>query len=313
MYPTLQNPYFGIFVKTQINSLEQRGLDIKLSCIGPYFGGYRKILSLKKEVQWSDIIHCHFGHLGSLALFWKFAQDKPLVVSYCGSDLLGSVRRNGRYHFKGKILALANSYLSRYVTYAIAKSGSLSKRIKTRRIKIIPSGVDMLLFKELDRESSRERIGLKDYPGKIILFLGQRNNPVKNFSLFQETLECLDFEFKYIALEAIPYEKVVYFLNSADVCVLTSFHEGSPNVIKEAMACNRPVVSVDVGDVKELFKGVEGCFVVKHDPKDIADAVSKAVQFDKVNARQRLLDLRLDLESTAEKIMNIYCDILNQD
>jgi glycosyltransferase involved in cell wall biosynthesis len=310
MFPMQDQPYSGIFVKKQVDSLAKTGLDVRVKCVGKFFGGYSRIFTLKNDVYWADIIHCHFGHTGSLGLVWKIISSKPIVVSYCGNDLLGDVGRNGKYHFKGKLLAFINSQLSRYVTCAIAKSEVLNTRIKTKKVEVIPSGVDMNLFCETDKEVSKKMINPEGYQGKIILFLGQKNLPVKNFSLFQEALKYLDFEFKYIILENVPYEKVVYFMNASDVCVLTSFHEGSPNVIKEAMACNRPIVSVDVGDVKRLLSGISGCSIVTHNPGEIADSIRKAMQFDKVQARQRLLELGLDLESTAEKIKNIYRDIL---
>lgn len=107
-------------------------------------------------------------------------------------------------------------------------------------------------------------------------------------------------------LEDIPHDQVAYYMNAADVCVLTSHYEGSPNAIKEAMGCNRPIVSVDVGDVRELLGGINGSFVVSSNPADIAGAIKKAIEYRKTNARQRIFDLGLDLDTTAEKIIKVY-------
>jgi len=121
LYPTLKKSHFGIFVKNQIDSIRKKGINTKVICIGKDFGGYHKIFSIKNEINWSDIIHCHFGHIGTLALFWKLFKNKPLVVSYCGDDLLGSVGSDEKYHFKGKILASINSFFSKFNRFCNTK------------------------------------------------------------------------------------------------------------------------------------------------------------------------------------------------
>jgi len=312
MYPTDSHSYGGVFVRNQIDSLGRHGLNIKLKCIGRPFGGYSRIFSFRTEINEADIIHCHFGHTGSLALFWKLLERKPLVVSYCGDDLMGGVTEEGSYHLKGRLLASLNSLLSRYVDCAVVKSRQLAEKVKTKRVELIPNGVDMDLFREMDKQKARKKIGLETDEERIFFFLGQKNEPVKNFSLFEKSLTYLNFKFKFFVLENISYKDVVYYMNAADVCVLTSLHEGSPNVIKEAMACNRPIVSVDVGDVRELLGPVEGCFVVRHDPKEIAGAIRKSLDFQKTTARSRLLDLDLDLDGTAKRIIKLYEDILKK-
>jgi len=306
MYPYPGRPYFGIFVKNQIESLEAQGLNIKTIFIGRYFGGYKKILNIKEKVKWASLIHCHFGHTGSLTLPWKYLYRKPLVVSYCGDDLLGKIEPSGKVNFFHKIPSIINSYLSRFVDCAIAKSYQLARKIRCKKIEVIPNGVDLSFFREVPKDEALKKIGLSNHSRKIILFLGQRDNPVKNYSLFCQVLKYLDFEFKVLALENIPYEEVVYYLNASDVCVLTSIHEGSPNVVKEALSCNRPVVSVDVGDVNILLKDVKGCFITPHDPCEIASSIKKALKFEKSDGRRRIKELGLSLESVAERIIGIY-------
>jgi glycosyltransferase involved in cell wall biosynthesis len=77
----------------------------------------------------------------------------------------------------------------------------------------------------------------------------------------------------------MPHEAIPNYLNAADVLLLTSDHEGSPVVIKEAMACNLPIVSTNVGDVSEVIGGVEGCFLAEHTAEDLADKVELALEF----------------------------------
>jgi glycosyltransferase involved in cell wall biosynthesis len=306
IYPNKRNFYSGIFVKKQIDSLGKNGIDYQLVCLGKNLGGYRKIFFIKKKVEWADVIHAHFGHVGTLALAWKSIKNKPLVVSYCGSDILGALS------LKERFLAGVNVFFSKYVDYAIVRSAELSKKVKAKTIDVISSGIDMGLFQEIDQAQARKAVGLAEYSGRLILFLGQKNIRVKNFSLFKKALDCLDFEFKYLLLENIPHDRVPFYMNAADVCVLTSYYEGSPNVIKEAMGCNRPIVSVDVGDVRSLLGGINGCFVVDSDPRQIAGAIKKALDFRKTGVRQKIFELGLDLDATAEKVIRVYKAISNQ-
>jgi teichuronic acid biosynthesis glycosyltransferase TuaC len=305
MYPFSPGSYFGIFVKRQIDSLS-KSVEQKVISLAKASGGYAKIFSLGGEVSWADILHCHFGHTGSLALFWKFKKKKPLIVSYCGSDLLNNKG------LKEAAITNLNSLLSKYVDCAIVRTVELSKKVRAKRIRLIPSGVDVGIFRQMEQTEARKAIGLGNYTGKIILFLGQKNNRVKNFPLFKKALEDLDFKFKFMLLEGIAYDRVAYYMNAADVCVMTSHYEGSPNAIKEAMSCNRPIVSVEVGDVRELLGGIHGCSVVNSSPAQIAGAIKKASEYKQTNGRQRIFDQGLDLDATAGKIIKVYKEIYNQ-
>lgn len=312
MYPSRDRPYYGIFVQRQIESLRKKGLRCEVACVGKGFGGYREIFNLKERVGRAEIIHCHFGHTGSLALFWKAVKHKPVVVSYCGDDLLGRVDQGGGYSKKHGLFAFINSFLSRYVDYAVVQSGQLSEKVRSGRTDIIPYGTDTDSFCELNKSEAKERIGLKGYTGKLILFLGQKEVPVKNYRLLEDAFGYLDLEFECRTLGNIAQEDMIYLMNAADVCVLTSKHEGSPNVVREAMACNKPIVSVNVGngEVEELLGPVEGCYVTGYDPEELAGAIKKALNFERTEARNRLLELKLDLEGTSERIIKVYKETL---
>ena len=115
--------------------------------------------------------------------------------------------------------------------------------------------------------------------------------------------EGLDVELH--ALTDVPHEVVPTWLNAADAVLLTSAHEGSPNVVKEALACNVPVVSVDVGDVRERIGKVDGCHMADSTPEDIAAKVERVVARDRpVAGRERVADV--SLEAIAERLCEIY-------
>jgi teichuronic acid biosynthesis glycosyltransferase TuaC len=81
-------------------------------------------------------------------------------------------------------------------------------------------------------------------------------------------------------------------------------HEGSPNVIKEAMACNCPIVSTDVGDVKEVIGETEGCFISSFEAKDIATKLQLAINFGRTKGRQNIS--KLESHKIAKEIEKIY-------
>ena len=89
--------------------------------------------------------------------------------------------------------------------------------------------------------------------------------------------------------------------------------EGSPQFVKEAMACNCPIVSVDVGDVKEVIDSVENCYLAPYDAKDIAEKL-RIVLADgrRTNGRDKILKMGLDSESVAKKIVEIYKSVLSK-
>ena len=117
-------------------------------------------------------------------------------------------------------------------------------------------------------------------------------------------------DYSILTLENTPNNEVVYFINSADVVVLTSMHEGSPNVIKESMACNVPIVSTRVGDVKELIEGTVGCFLSNSDADDLAQKIQLALRHEgRTTGRSDIEHLRSEI--VAQKLVKLYRSILN--
>src|SRR5262249_9654504 len=127
-------------------------------------------------------------------------------------------------------------------------------------------------FKPLDRNVTRKQLG---WDPKVfhVLFPANSGDPVKRPKLAQATMDSLQSrgirgEIHY--LRGIPNDQVPVWLNASNVLLVTSLHEGSPTIVKEALACDLPVVSVDVGDVSERIMGIEGCYIALPDPNDLA-------------------------------------------
>ncbi|HMJ66304.1 MAG TPA: glycosyltransferase, partial [Candidatus Binatia bacterium] len=109
-------------------------------------------------------------------------------------------------------------------------------------------------------------------------------------------------------MRGIPTAEVPLWINASDAVLLTSAHEGSPNIVKEALACGVPVVSVDVGDVAERIDGIEGCHLAP------ADAAALAAKLRLVRQRGKRLDCRarlgeLSIVRVAEQLKECYEEV----
>ena len=305
-------------VKNQGESLSLQNIDLQYFFIShPGLKGYIKsIINLRKYLQINkfDIIHAHYGLSGVVALLAK--KKGNLLVSFMGDDLIGSHTTDGKFTIFSKIIAYLNVLLANVVyDHAIVKSNQMLMKLEHDKASVIPNGVDLSLFKPMDKSSARNLLKLNQTK-IIILFASNPNRSEKNYTLCKQAVDLINrHDVRLLTISEVSQEELVLYYNSADVLVLSSFHEGSPNVIKEAMSCNCPIVSTDVGDVKWVIGNTEGCFLSSFDAKDFADKINNALDFSahrgRTNGRARILELSLDSASVAKKIIDIYKKLLN--
>ena len=150
------------------------------------------------------------------------------------------------------------------------------------------------------------------------MFAASPARTVKNFKLFEKALEHVDPDNRIEThiLKNIPHKDIPKYLCASDAVVLTSRWEGSPNIIKEAMACNCPVVATDVGDVAWLFGDEPGHFLTRFEPADVAEKIRESLDFaerhGRTRGRERIRKLGLDSETIALKLMDVYSDVLEK-
>jgi glycosyltransferase involved in cell wall biosynthesis len=144
-----------------------------------------------------------------------------------------------------------------------------------------------------------------------VLFPGNPSDPVKGFALAQEAVRIVQKhmreEVELAVLWEVAPENVPLYMNAADVMILTSFSEGSPNVVKEALACNLPIVSLPVGDVPELLQGVEECHVVVGNAETLSTTIVAELHRGRAtNGRTAVQQKGLDLASVANRVLAVY-------
>ena len=262
--------------------------------IAGYLGNYKKLLAKINGFN-PDIVHAHYGLSGLLA---NLQRKVPVVTTYHGSDI------NNTWIFLFSRLCMMLSAHNIFVS-----SKNLTTSGLTRNQSLIPCGVDINLFSPVDKVLARKDMGL-DNAFTYILFAGAFQNKVKNAALAQASVAGIP---KVTLLELKDYsrEQVALLMNAVDVALMTSLTEGSPQFVKEAMACNCPVVSVPVGDVSEVLTGVEGCYISTYEPADVAEKIRLVLETGKrIEGRERIIYLKLDSDSVARRILEVYNSVV---
>ncbi|HEV2424639.1 MAG TPA: glycosyltransferase [Terriglobia bacterium] len=313
LWPTEADPGYGSFVQAQMESLRALGVDYDVLYVqgreSPlnYLRGVFEVRR-RLQVQRYDLIHAHFGLSGWVA---RFQRRLPLVVSFMGDDVLGRSDRRGRITGVGRLFQVSARMLARRADAVIVKSRQMKERLGLDAVHVIPNGVDLHLFAPLDRLAARSALGL-DPTRKYVIFPYSPTLPVKRFDLIEEAVRMAratgaGLEILQVAGE--PRERMRLYLNAADVLVLASYTEGSPNAVKEAMAVNLPVISVDVGDVAEVIGRTEGCFIVP--PR--ADAIAARIievcrRGSRTDGRDRIAE-HYSEPAIAKRILGVYASV----
>jgi len=201
-------------------------------------------------------------------------------------------------------------FLSAFNIFVSQKN--IDKSEQKSNFALIPCGVDTSLFYPMDKSEVRKGFGY-DANEQLILFAGAFNNKVKNGTLAQEAVSKLT-DVKLIELKGYTRNEVAQLMNAVDACLMTSHTEGSPQFIKEAIACNCPIVSVPVGDVTEVIEGVEGCYISSYDATELSETIKTALAFNKkTHGRERIIELGWNSKLIAKKLVDLYNFIQNKN
>lgn len=288
---------------------EQADFLIKANCKVDYFTvegkGARGYLKNRKQLlnKISDfkpvIIHAHYGLSGLLA---NLQRRVPVVTTYHGSDI------NNKKVLRFSKITMS---LSRFNIFVSKKNIETAKPEKNYTL--LPCGVDRNTFFPLNNKTEiRTKLNL-DISKRYVLFSSSFDNKVKNYDLAKKSVEKLE-NITLLELKNYSRRQVAELMNAVDCALMTSFSEGSPQFVKEAMACNCPVVSVNVGDVNENLTNVINSYVTSnYDEFEIAECLKKVFFTNKQsNGCERIIELKLDNELIINELINIYNNILKK-
>jgi glycosyltransferase involved in cell wall biosynthesis len=281
-WPHPGNPTYCIFIKRQVDSLRQAGLECDVLFINGYRSKAAYLLAAARLAIWNlsppRDYRLVYAQTGEAALVASFYRRAPLLVTYYGSDLLGRRRRDDSISLQNRVrTALVRQHARlarRTITQSRQMESVLPASVRSRNA-VIPNGIDTTLFRPLDRGEVRRRFG---WPAeaRVALFLASPAVACKRFWLAEAACAVARLQLPDLRLHVasgVPPDDVPLLLNAADCLLLTSSSEGSPNAIKEAVMCNLPVIATRVGDVAEVLDGVEPSFVCDDSEDALADAL----------------------------------------
>lgn len=293
----------GAVVQNQAITLTDTGIEIEyFLIIGKGMNGYLKnVFPLIKHLKNNkyDVIHSHYSltaFVTTLALW--FIPGKTHIVSLMGSD----TKLKGI--FKRLVKLGSNTFWSK----TIVKSRQMLEDSELKNAEIIPNGVDLQKIERIKRKLQSNETSKNKTNQPVVLFAANPSRESKNFPLAEQAIKNISSELKVVY--NLSHEEIIEELFKADVLLSTSLWEGSPNLIKEAMACNCPVVSTNVGDVEWLFENEPGCYLTTFESEDVAEKIKQALEFARTNSRsngrKRILELKLDAESVAKRLVKVY-------
>jgi teichuronic acid biosynthesis glycosyltransferase TuaC len=305
LWPSEEQPAYGPFISAAVDALRKQGL----ACDVLFIRGYRSpvayvagaFASLLMPLAYPHkylLVHCHGGET---ALAARFFLGGPVVASYLGTDILGArvggLRLRAKYWLRSRVLRMHAATMSATTTKSVEMEALLPSRARSRN-RVIPDGVDRGRFCPRDRAHARAELGWTS-DGTIVLFAGRAEAVEKRLWLAREVVHIAGIAIPDIELRiasSVPPNLMPLHYAAADCLLHTSVSEGSPNVVKEALACDLPVVATPAGDVRELLRDVEACAVSEVDPIALAGALVDILALHRPsNGRERTEHLSIDL------------------
>lgn len=310
------NTKFGIspFVKSQGDSIRKEGVDVHFFAVkgkglSAYKNAVKELKSYLKKEEF-DLIHSHYTFCGLLSILSR--PRIPIILSLMGDDAYGTPNSKGKTKPSTYYSIILTYLVQPFLKGIIAKSNEIGTYVwQKKKLNVIPNGVNVDEFYPIEKSTARKELGL-DEDQKYVLFLNNTNDVRKNFVLLKRTMEEEKLEdFKLLAPYPIAPNLVVTYLNACDLLVHTSWREGSPNLIKEAMMCNTPIVSSKVGDVREIFGDTEGCFLTEFNTMDLAKNINRGLSFSgRTQGREN--SAHLEQSVIAKKIINLYKKVVRK-
>ena len=290
------------FIIEQVESLKKIDIHIEYFLIkGKGWTGYLKSLSkLKKKIKNKkfNLIHAHYGLSGLLATLQR---KIPVIITFHGSDI--NINKNYKWSFIASRLSSKNIF--------VHKDQPKKLKVMLNEKDIIPCGINLKIFQPKDKVALRKKLDW-DQKKVYILFSSSFDKPVKNVNLAYKSTQNIKNS-ELIELKNYTKIELSNLMNAADLLLVTSFSETGPLIVKEAIACNCPVVSTDVGDVKEIIVKRKNSFVTSYNPKEIEAVIKKVIKLKKPVPKDELTLQEYDLNYAAQRIKVVYQECLKNN
>lgn len=316
MFPHSADPARGAFVKAQVDALVETGCTVEVFHIrgdisaSNYWYAINKVRAVQRRFE-PEIVYAFYG-LSGWVCQW---QPAPVVLSLAGDDVLGTPNGRGGLTLKSRLgIALSNWAAARAAVVCVQSQQMRDRlwgRALRRRALIIPYGVDENRFRPGSQEQARKRLGLPP-TATIVLFPSTPTERRKRLDLARQAMTIVETQFANAVLQVVagaPHENMPDYYRAADCCLLTSDWEGSPNVVKEALLSGLPVVSTDVGDVREWLELSPGSIICDRTPSGIAMALLSVLR-DRRRIDPRPYVKHFSSSSIALKMTELFASVV---
>lgn len=286
---------YAPFITEQVAALEKQGvvchfLGIRNKGVLGYLKHYPELRRILQSFR-PDIVHAHYGLCGMLATLQR---KVPVVTTYHGSDINNP-----------KILAFSRFAIRHSRFNVFVSQNNIDAAHPLKRYALIPCGINLEDYPIVTKLDARKEMSLS-MDAKYVLFAGAFDNPIKNAQLAKDVVAQIP-GVKLLELKGYNRHQVALLMQAVDALLMTSFSEGSPQVIKEAMASGCPIVSVAVGDVREQINNLDGCYIADDNRDAIVVELKKALLFPgRTKGRERIIEKQLMNTQIADSIINIY-------
>ena len=314
-WPHEGKPWHGPHSAREVRALRAAGVRVRVLAIDgqrtrwAYAAAALELARSNRRVDF-DLIHGFMGHAGVVA---RLHVRTPLVVTYTGSDLLGDHAATGvtrKSLAEATVIRQLARVASATITCAAHMEDVLPARCRSRN-HVVPTSVPLDLFRPIPQVQARAELGWPP-DERVVLFAADPARRVKNHPLALAAHEHLRAKSPDVRLRAsagVAYERMALWMSAADALLLTSYSEGSPGVVKEAMACELPVVSTPVGDVAAVMRGIPGCHVCAPDAEGLAAGLELALDHGR-SPQARAAVAQFDVGPTARRVLGIYEQVL---
>jgi glycosyltransferase involved in cell wall biosynthesis len=314
MYPGDAMPFYGSFVRDEAEALRDAGLDVDVYFVNGranklnYFGMPAGFFARIREKSY-DVIHVHHSFCGLVA---TLQHRIPVVWTFHEGEISGDITDALR---EQPIKQIAYSkrmkrYVAQKVDAVVVVAEHLRGPLGRPDALWLPAGIDWKRFAPMDSGEAKRELGF-DAGRRYVLFPAAPSRVEKRYELARAGFDryrgatpgARDLEL--IALDNVPHARVPLYMNASEAVLMTSAFEASPVTIREALACNVPVICTDVGDARVVMRDIAGCRIVEGDPVSIADALRAVLAGPRrVESRERMRAYGLD--TVAQKLIALY-------
>lgn len=318
MYPYDGQPYYGSFVREYVEAMRDRGNHVELFFTNPRHSRrdyFRDLPRLRRVIKTGgfDLVHAQhtYSAFQVLAAGALLRRKLPLLLTLHE----GEVHAPAETHDPDADFLKRLIYIRRLKTLAARRATRLvvveegmAAAVDRPDADVVPPAIDAEHFRPLPRDDARDALGI-DPTRRVVLFPANPERFEKRADVLRDALPLLSEPTDVLWGGQIPRSAMPTYMAAADAVVQTSRFEASPMVIKEALACDRPIVTTDVGDVVRILSGVEGCEIVDGTPEAVAGGLERALAVKTTQGRAHLLRIGLDHPSTCARYESIYDEL----